>query len=94
MLYQLPDWIFLTPRAQIALDALSNSERTMILRQIETYLDLRTFRRSRLVKKLPDFDDLYVLKATNTLRVIFRYEEIAIEIIDIVSHNRLIKMYG
>jgi len=94
MQYQLPDWIELTPRAQIALDTLSSHERTIVLRQISTYLDPQTFRRNRLIRKLPDFEDLYVLRATSSLRIIFRREGLLTEIIDIVNQNRLQRMYG
>lgn len=94
MQYELPDWIELTPRAQIAFDTLSYHERTSVLRQISTYLNPQMFRRNRLIRKLPDFEDLYVLRATSSLRIIFRREEFLTEIIDIVNHDRLQRMYG
>lgn len=94
MQYQLPDWIELTPRAQIALETLSSRERTIVLGEISAYLNPHAFRRNRLIKKLPDFEDLYVLRATSSLRIIFRREGPVTEIVDIADRHRLQRMYG
>ena len=94
MQYRLPDWIELTPRAQIAFDTLSDHDRTIVLRQISTYLNPQMFRRNRLIRELTGLEDLYVLRATSSLRIIFRREGLLTEIIDIVSHDRLQRMYG
>lgn len=94
MYNRLPEWMDLTPRARIAIEVLSIDARRTVLRMIERYLEPTEFRRSRLIKKLPGFDDLYALRVTASLRVLFRYDGIAIEILDVVRRDRLIRMYG
>ena len=91
---RLPYWIDLTPRAQIALDSLSNADRNKVLRKLEKLQGGRGFSSNPNVKRLQDFPEIYVLRATLALRVILRYEEPFIEILDIVRHDRLKRMYG
>lgn len=41
-----------------------------------------------------ELDDLYIIRVTHDLRVIFRYSQDTVEILDIVTHARLEKIHG
>jgi mRNA-degrading endonuclease RelE of RelBE toxin-antitoxin system len=43
--------------------------------------------------RLQGFDDLYLVRVTPKLRLIFRYADNHREVVDVVSHDRLERMY-
>ena len=82
-------------RASVALYSLVSTDRSRVLRAIEL------LQRSpddpsikRMVKEFSDATDLYVMRVTGTLRLVFTYSGTSLSILDIVRSNRLKKMYG
>ena len=74
-------------RARISYDRLSSP----LQRRIDHLIDRMRLSglRSLRTKKIPDYPDMYVLRATQDIRVILAKEEHAITVLDIVTRDKL-----
>jgi len=81
-------------RAEIALESLSDTDRKKVIQKIDLLLNRGLSKLGRSLKKLKGYPDTYVLRATPNLRIILQYDELEIDILDIVRSDRLHKMYG
>lgn len=87
--------IVLSRRALIAFNTLAPTSRKKVknaIKLLQGFPDDSYAERS--VKELAGSPDLFVLRATNTLRIIFSYSGSTKTILDIVRSDRLRKMYG
>jgi len=84
-----------TDRALVALRTLDNKDRVKVRKAIELFYqnpDDPIIKRQ--VKELADAPDLYVMRVTQTLRVILSYFGPSLTVVDIVRSDRLKKMWG
>jgi len=81
-------------RAEIALESLSDTDRKKVMQKIDLLLNRGLSKLGRSLKKLKGYPDIYVLRVTPNLRIILQYDELEIDILDIVRSDRLHKMYG
>lgn len=81
-------------RADIALESLSGTDRKKVIQKIDLLLNRGLPKLGRSLKKLKGYPDIYVLRVTPNLRIILQYDELEIDILDIVRSDRLHKMYG
>lgn len=85
----------LSRKAEIAYRTLDPED----MKQVQKSMDLLNryplkYLSTDKVKKLTDFDDLFIMKATSDLRIIFQMTDSDKEITDIVRYKRLEKMFG
>jgi hypothetical protein len=89
--------VTLSTQAQIAIRSLLPLDRERIQHHISL---LEQFPRDdyvrQKVRKLsgPDADDLYIMRATPTLRILFRHQGDSVEVVDIMTHERLQRMHS
>lgn len=81
-------------QAQIALHSLHPRDRE----RVQSYISLLDeFLKSKYVhqkvKRLNAYDDVYLMRVTPTLRIIFRSSDDSSEVVDIVTHDRLERMH-
>ena len=81
----------ISPQAQIAIRSLLPVDRKRVERQLsflERFPEDEHF--SSKVRKLDgDQKDLYIMRASGTLRIIFRYDADKAEVLDVITHERL-----
>jgi mRNA-degrading endonuclease YafQ of YafQ-DinJ toxin-antitoxin module len=86
-----------TTQAEIAMRSLLPSDKERVKHLIAM---LERFPQDDYVKqqakklKGAKLDDLYIMRVTHDLRLIFRYTQGVVEIVDIVTHSRLEKIHG
>ncbi|MCP4349808.1 MAG: hypothetical protein GY795_30370 [Desulfobacterales bacterium] len=85
----------LSRKAEIAFHTLQPPDMKQVQRSIEI-LDLypHEYLLADKVKKLPDSDDLFIMKADPDIIIIFRMDDTDKEVTDIVRYGRLKKMFG
>jgi len=76
-----------TERAQFSYDRLSPQTKLTVDRILESMV-LRGIR-SIKANKIKGFEQLYIARVSNSLRIIFRYEDDVFTILDIVTHDQL-----
>lgn len=85
----------LSRKAEIALHALQPDDMKRVVESIEmlNMYPEEPFLSNR-IKKVTALNDLYILRVTSDLRIIFQMIDSTKEITDIVRHSRLEKMFG
>ncbi|MBA7599676.1 hypothetical protein ES703_06713 [subsurface metagenome] len=84
-----------TERALVALRTLNSVDRVKTRKAIESfYQNPDDPLIKRQVKELTDAPDFYVMRVTQTLRVILSYSGPTLIVVDIVRSDRLKKMWG
>lgn len=86
--------VTISTQAKIAIRSLLPQDRSRIERQIallEHFLDDQNIRQQ--ASPLGPIKDSYLMRATPQLRLLFKCENGEIEILDVVSHERLEKMF-
>lgn len=89
--------VTISTQAQIAIRSLLPSDEERVKRLLAM---LENFSKDDYIKqqahklKGSAFDDLYIMRVTPELRIIFRYLQDKVEILDILTHERLEKMHG
>lgn len=86
--------VTISTQAMIALRSLLPKDKRRVEQQIQL---LERFPENSAIhqkaKPLKSFSDLYIMKVTPQLRIIFKLSDEMIEILDVVTHDRLAKMY-
>lgn len=85
----------ISSQAQIAIRSLLPVDRKRVERQLaflERFPEDEHIH-SQVRKLSGDQKDLYIMRAGGTLRVIFRYDGDKVEILDVVTHERLKRMH-
>lgn len=84
-----------TERAGFALRTLSNVNRAKAIKIIELfYSNPEEVLKEHTARELAGSPDIYVIRITNTLRVIVSYSGLSLKVLDIVSSDRLKRMWG
>ncbi len=84
-------------QAQIAIRSLLPSDKERVkhlLALLERFPDDEYVRQQAKKLKGNGLDNLYIIRVTHNLRLIFRYSQDVVEILDIVTHDRLERMHG
>lgn len=85
----------ISSQAQIAIRSLLPVDRKRIERHLSflKHFPEDTGVTSKVRKVRSDRDDLYIMRASGSLRIIFRYDEDKVEVLDVVTHERLKRMH-
>jgi mRNA-degrading endonuclease RelE of RelBE toxin-antitoxin system len=89
--------VTISTQAQIAIRSLFPSDQERVKNLITL---LERFPQDEYVKQQArglegsGLDDLYIMRVTHDLRLLFRYSQSVVEILDIVTHSRLEKIHG
>jgi mRNA-degrading endonuclease RelE of RelBE toxin-antitoxin system len=89
--------VTISTQAQIAIRSLlpSDQERVKhLIALLERFPQDEYVRQQAKKLKGNGLDSLYIIRVTHDLRLLFRYLQGVVEIIDIVTHARLEKMHG
>jgi Txe/YoeB family toxin of Txe-Axe toxin-antitoxin module len=89
--------VAISTQAQIAIRSLlpSDQERVKnLITLLERFPQDEYVRQQARELKGSGLDDLYIMRVTHDLRLLFRYSQGAVEILDIVTHSRLEKIHG
>lgn len=89
--------VTISTQAQIAIRSLLPSDQERVKNLITL---LERFPQDEYVKQQArglegsGLDDLYIMRVTHDLRLLFRYSQGVVEILDVVTHSRLEKIHG
>ncbi len=84
-------------QAQIAIRSLLPSDKERVkhfVALLERFPDDEYVRQQTKKLKGNGLDNLYIMRVTHNLRLIFRYSQDVVEILDVVTHDRLERMHG
>ncbi|MDB9474169.1 MAG: type II toxin-antitoxin system RelE family toxin [Dolichospermum sp.] len=85
--------VVLLNKAQIALDALPTKDQGIVIRAINC-LEEFPFCSQTQTYKLKSLPNYFIARAGIKYRIIFKFQDSEVTIIDIVNHDRLEKFYG
>lgn len=85
----------ISSQAQIAIRSLLPVDKKRIERQLSflKHFPEDTSVTSKVRKLRSNKDDLYIMRASGSLRIIFRYDGDKVEVLDVVTHERLKRMH-
>ncbi|AFZ56102.1 hypothetical protein H6G54_06345 [Anabaena cylindrica FACHB-243] len=85
--------VALLDKAQISLDALQTKDQEKVIRVInylENFPDCSMLKINR-IKSVPNY---FIARAGVKYRIIFKFQDVEVTIVDIVNHDRLERLYG
>jgi mRNA-degrading endonuclease RelE of RelBE toxin-antitoxin system len=85
--------VVLLNKAQIALDALPSKEQGKVIRAINC-LEEFPFCSQTQTYKLKSLPNYFIARAGIKYRIIFKFQDREVTIVDIANHDRLEKFYG
>ena len=85
--------VVLLNKAQIALDALPTRDQGTVIRAMNC-LEEDPFCSQTQTYKLKSLPNYFIARAGIKYRIIFKFQDSEVTIIDIVNHDRLEKFYG
>lgn len=89
--------ITISTQAQIAIRSLlpSDQERVKhLIALLERFPEDDFIRQQAKKLKGYELDNFYIIRVTHSLRLLFRYYQGTVEVLDIVTHSRLEKIHG
>lgn len=89
--------VTISTQAQIGIRSLlpSDQERVRhLVTLLERFPQDEYVRQQARKLKGTGLDNFYIVRVTHNLRLLFRYSQGVVEILDIVTHDRLEKMHG
>jgi len=90
---QLNNQVVLLNKAQIALDALPTKDQATVIRAMNC-LEEFPFCSQTQTYKLKSIPNYFIARAGIKYRIIFKFQDREVTIVDIVNHDRLEKFYG